>query len=45
MMYMLVSLAMLIVAIISKDVEFLYASGLFAIADSLSDVARFIKNK
>lgn len=44
-MYMLVAIAMLIVGIVNKDVEFLYASGLFAIADSLWDVARFIKNK
>lgn len=44
-MYMLMSLAMFIVAIVSKDVEFLYASGMFAIADSLWDVAKFIKNK
>lgn len=44
-MYMLVAMAMFITAIITKDTAFLYASGLFAIADSLWDVARFIKNK
>lgn len=42
-MYCLVCIALLITAIATKEIGYLYASGLFAIADSMFDVARFIK--
>lgn len=44
-MYVIVAIAMFITAIVTKEVGYLYASGMFAIADSLWDIARFIKNK
>ena len=44
-MYCLFSIALFIVAIATKEIEYLYASGLFAIGDSILAITRHLDKK